>query len=92
VLPTPHASGDGSKVPVARPPLMPNTPCETQRPVTDLSAPIGAGPQQIQTNLKAPGAALRAQNAGLLELSQLASQTKQQGLGIRFARKLPGRK
>jgi phospholipid/cholesterol/gamma-HCH transport system substrate-binding protein len=95
VQPTPppqHASGDGSKVPVARPPLMPNTACETQRPVTDLSAPIGAGPQQIQTNLKAPGAALRAQNAGLLELSQLASQTKQQGLGLRFARKLPGRK
>jgi ABC-type transporter Mla subunit MlaD len=91
-LPAPHASGDGSKVPVARPPLKPNTPCETQAPISDLSAPIGAGPQPIQTNLNAPGAALRARSAGLLELSQIESQAKQQGLGVRFASKLPGRK
>ena len=92
VTPTPHPSGDGSTVPVSRPPLMPNTPCETQAPITDLSAPVGAGPQQIQTNLSAPGAALRARSAGLLALSLVESQAKQQGLGVRFASKLPGRK
>jgi hypothetical protein len=92
VTPTPHPSGDGSTVPVSRPPLMPNTPCETQAPITDLSAPVGAGPQQIQTNLSALGAALRARSAGLLALSLVESQAKQQGLGVRFASKLPGRK
>jgi hypothetical protein len=91
-MPALHASGDGSKVPVSRPPLMPGTACETQQAITDLSAPIGGGPKPIATNLNAPGAKLRAQSAGLIELSQLESQAKQQGLSIKFSKNVAGAK
>jgi len=86
--PAPHSSGDGAKVSVLRPPLMPNVPCETQPAITEAalnSAQTGAGPQPIATNLSAPGAALRQQSAGLIELAQLEQQARQQGLGVRFA-------
>ncbi|HUE26063.1 MAG TPA: hypothetical protein VMP89_04765, partial [Solirubrobacteraceae bacterium] len=87
-LPALHNSGDGAKVPVSRPPLKPNVPCETQQPITNLSAPSGAAPQPVSTPVSAPGAALRRQSAGLLELAQLEQQAKQQHLGIRFTRSL----
>jgi ABC-type transporter Mla subunit MlaD len=89
-LPALHNSGDGATVPVSRPPLKPNVPCETQQPINDLSAPVGAGPQPVATSVSAPGAALRRQSAGLIELSQLAQQAKRQGLGIRFSHKVAG--
>ena len=89
-LPALHNSGDGAKVPVSRPPLKPNVPCETQQPITDLSAPSGAGPQPVSTSVSAPGAALRQQSAGLIELAQLEQQARQQGLGLRFSRTVGG--
>ncbi len=89
-LPALHNSGDGAKVPVSRPPLQPNVPCETQQPISDLSAPSGAAPQPVSAPVSAPGAALRRESAGLIELSQLEQQVKQQRLGIRFTRKVAG--
>jgi phospholipid/cholesterol/gamma-HCH transport system substrate-binding protein len=86
--PAPHNSGDGAKVPVSRPPLMPNVPCETQPAITESelnNAPTGNGPSPVATNLSAPGAALRQQSAGLIELAQLEQQARQQGLAVRFA-------
>jgi phospholipid/cholesterol/gamma-HCH transport system substrate-binding protein len=59
------------------PPLEPNTPCETQAPITDLSAATGGPPPQQSTNLSAPGASLRwasAAEAALPEIQSLASQ------------------
>ena len=41
------------------PPLRPDVPCETQPPITDLTAATGGPPQQQSSNLSAPGAALR---------------------------------
>lgn len=57
------------------PPLQPGVPCETQAPITDLSAPTGGPPQQRPSNLSAPGAALRwtsAATAAIPVLRQLA--------------------
>jgi ABC-type transporter Mla subunit MlaD len=88
-LPAPHNSGDGAKVPVSRPPLRPDVPCETQPPITDLSAPTGAGPQQINTSLDAPGAKERAQSAGLIELGQVEKQAAQQHLGLKIDNFIP---
>jgi hypothetical protein len=89
-LPALHNSADGAKVPVSRPPLKPGVPCETQQPITDLSAASGAAPQPVSTSVSAPGAKLRQQSAGLLALAQLEQQAKQQGLGMRFSRKVSG--
>jgi hypothetical protein len=86
-LPKPHPSGDGAPANVSRPPLQPNVPCETQPAITDLSAPQGPAPQQTQASVSGPAALLRQQSAGLLELQQLATQAKQQGLSVRFVRK-----
>jgi phospholipid/cholesterol/gamma-HCH transport system substrate-binding protein len=88
-LPGSHPSGDGSKVNVARPPLKPGVPCETQKAITQQElndAPTGSGPQQIATNLSAPGAALRAQSAGLIQEAQLQQQAKQQGMHLSFGK------
>ena len=90
-IPAPHASGDGATVAVSRPPLEPNVPCETQPQINSLYAPVGAGPQPVATSVSGPAALLRRQSAGLLELVQLASQAKQQGLSVRFVPHLPGR-
>jgi phospholipid/cholesterol/gamma-HCH transport system substrate-binding protein len=87
-LPAPHSSGDGAKVDVSRPPLEPNVPCETQQPITSLAAPTGAAPQQVSAPVSTPAAKLRQESAGLVELSQLETQLKQQGLGVRFTRKI----
>ncbi|HTU87328.1 MAG TPA: MlaD family protein [Solirubrobacteraceae bacterium] len=61
------------------PPLEPDVPCETQQPITDLSAPTGGPPAQesSDSSLTAPGASLRwdsAAAAALPEISQLAGQ------------------
>ncbi len=59
------------------PPLQPNVPCETQQPITDLSAPTGGPPQQMSSSLSAPGASLRwtsAAAAAIPEIQQLAAQ------------------
>jgi ABC-type transporter Mla subunit MlaD len=88
--PAPHPSGDGSQVSVSRPPLEPNVPCETQAPITDLSAPAGGAPQQVSASTSSPAALARRQSAGLLELAQLAQQTKQAGLGMRITPKIAG--
>ena len=62
-----------------RPPLHPNTPCETQS-VPDLYSPSGLPPNQVKTNLSAPGAAARFQ-ASSKDLIRLASGLlKSQGL------------
>jgi phospholipid/cholesterol/gamma-HCH transport system substrate-binding protein len=87
-LPAPHTSGDGAPAQVSRPPLQPNVPCETQPPITDLTAPVGGGPQPVATSVGGPAALARQQSAALLEFGQLATQAKQQGLSIRFSRKL----
>ena len=42
-----------------RPPLERGVPCESQPPITNLSAPVSAPPQQVSNNLSAPGAKLR---------------------------------
>lgn len=88
-LPAPHTSGDGAKAPVSRPPLQPTVPCETQPPITDLSAPVGAGPQPISTSASDPAAKARQESAGLIELGQLMKQAKQQGLTVRMTNQLP---
>ena len=87
-LPAAHPSGDGAKVPVNRPPIKPTVPCETQTAIsqTELNnAPVGNGPPQVHTSLSAPGARLRAQSAGLIQIAQLEQQGKQQGFSVRFA-------
>jgi ABC-type transporter Mla subunit MlaD len=59
------------------PPLRPDVACETQQPVTDLTAATGGPPQQQSSNLSAPGAALRwtSAAAAIPQLQQLASQS-----------------
>jgi ABC-type transporter Mla subunit MlaD len=60
------------------PPLQPNVPCETQQPITDLSAPTGGPPAQQSSSLAAPGASLRwtsAATAAIPQLQQLAAQS-----------------
>lgn len=91
-VPAAHPSGDGAPVPVSRPPLKENVPCETQQPLnkdSQLYAPIGAGPQPISTNLDAPGAKERQESAGLIELANLERQLKQQGLGFGLTNQIP---
>jgi ABC-type transporter Mla subunit MlaD len=88
-VPALHNSGDGAPAPVSRPPLKPNVPCETQPAITDLTAPIGAGPSPVSTSLDAPGAKERQQSEGLLELSQLMQQVKQEHLGFHFSSTMP---
>jgi hypothetical protein len=92
-LPAPHPSGDGAPVPVSRPPIEPNVPCETQPTITEsgIQAPTGAGPQPISTSLDSPGAKERAQSAGLIELGQLMHQAQQQHLATKFVQSLPGK-
>jgi phospholipid/cholesterol/gamma-HCH transport system substrate-binding protein len=60
------------------PPLQPNVPCETQAPITDLSAPSQGPPSTVSSSLAAPGASLRwtsAAAAAIPQLQQLASQS-----------------
>jgi hypothetical protein len=65
--PAPHTSGDGAKVPVSRPPLKPNVPCETQPAITGSvlnNAAQGPTPQPVQgATSSATGAALDRSSA-----------------------------
>ena len=88
-LPALHTSGDGARVPVSRPPLKPTVPCETQPAIsqTELNdAPTGHGPSPVTTSASDPAAKARAQSAGLIELSNLIRQARQQHLNIKFGR------
>jgi hypothetical protein len=64
------------------PPLQPNVPCETQPPITDLSTPTGGPPQQMSSNLSAPGASLRWTSAATAALSQIQKLASQDGLRL----------
>jgi ABC-type transporter Mla subunit MlaD len=90
-MPAPHPSGDGATVPVVRPPLMPNVPCETQPPITqnDLQAPVGNGPQPIQNPAPTPAIQQLEQATAQAAIAQLAAQAKQQGLTLNLTDKLP---
>ncbi len=63
-----------------RPPLMPNVPCETQAPITDLSAPVATPPTQVASDLSAPGASLRSQSAARAAAGLAKDLAAQQGL------------
>jgi phospholipid/cholesterol/gamma-HCH transport system substrate-binding protein len=71
-----------------RPPLQPNVACETQQQITDLSAPAGPPPQQVSSDLGAPGASLRWRSAAADALGVLRDVTRQQGLGLNVPQKL----
>jgi hypothetical protein len=64
------------------PPLQPNVPCETQQPITDLSAPTGGPPQQQSSNLAAPGASLRWTSAATAAIGQIQQLAAQNGLKL----------
>ena len=60
----------------------PNVPCETQPPITDLSAPTGGPPQQQSSNLSAPGASLRWTSAATAAIPQIQQLAAQDGLKL----------
>ncbi len=64
------------------PPLEPNVPCETQQPITDLTAATGGPPQQESSNLSAPGANLRWDSAASSALGQISNLAGQDGLKL----------
>lgn len=68
-----------------RPPLEPHVPCETQPPITSLSAPSGGPISSITTSLAAPGAALRFRSAAQATIATVRSQVKQQGLHVKVS-------
>jgi phospholipid/cholesterol/gamma-HCH transport system substrate-binding protein len=63
-----------------RPPLHPNTPCETQAPITTLSTPPSGPIKSISTNTTAPGASLRWTSAVAAAISQYSNQANSEGL------------
>jgi phospholipid/cholesterol/gamma-HCH transport system substrate-binding protein len=71
-----------------RPPLHPNTPCETQT-VPDLYSPSGLPPNQIQTNLSAPGAASRFQDSEEDLVGEVSSILKGQSLSQLVSKVVP---
>jgi ABC-type transporter Mla subunit MlaD len=73
-----------------RPPLMPNVPCETQAPITDLSAPVTAPPTQVASDLSAPGAAARWRSAAQVTAGLIKDIGQQQGLKVNIPRSLLG--
>ena len=88
VQPAEHSSGDGATVPVSRPPLEPNVPCETQPAITEsgIQSPIGSGPQQIKTSI-APAVQQILNRAIAQQVApQIQSTAKSQGLGFRLTR------
>jgi hypothetical protein len=64
------------------PALQPNTPCETQQPITDLTAATGGPPTQMSSNLSAPGAALRWTSAAAAAIPQIQKLAGQDGLSL----------
>jgi len=71
-----------------RPPLHPNTPCETST-VPDLYSPSGLPPNQIQTNLSAPGAATRFQASEEDLIGQVSKLLKGEGLSQAVSHAVP---
>ena len=57
-------------------------PCETQQPITDLSASTGGPPAQESSNLAAPGADLRWDSAAASGLGQISNVAGQNGLKL----------
>jgi hypothetical protein len=57
-------------------------PCETQPPITDLSAPTGGPPAQQSSSLAAPGASLRWTSAAAAAIPQLQQIAGQNGLKL----------
>jgi phospholipid/cholesterol/gamma-HCH transport system substrate-binding protein len=68
-----------------RPPLHSGIPCETQAPITDLSAPAGPPLKQAATDLSAPGAALRWKSAAQATVGLVRDIAKQQGTSVTLA-------
>jgi virulence factor Mce-like protein len=71
-----------------RPPLHPNTPCETQT-VPDLFSPSGLPPNQIQTNLASPGAASRYAASAQDLIAQVTGLLKAQGVSSAVSKATP---
>jgi ABC-type transporter Mla subunit MlaD len=103
-LPPPHNSGDGAPASVARPPLKPNVPCETQPPITDMTAQEGPAPQQIgggsSSGLPVPLPGLPGLPGGLPALksqivkqsiAQIKAEAHKEGLGFKLVNKVPGK-
>ncbi len=88
VMPAEHTSGDGATVPVSRPPLKPNVPCETQPAITQagIQSPVGAGPKQIQTSISPPVLGILQTAIKQQLLPQLAQIGKAQGLKVRLGK------
>ena len=84
VMPAQHASGDGAQVPVSRPPLKPNVPCETQPAITEdgIQSPVGAGPKQINTSVNSGVQGILQTAINQTLLPQLARIGKAQGLNV----------
>jgi ABC-type transporter Mla subunit MlaD len=93
-LPAEHGSPDHPQVPVHRPPLQPNVPCETQPAISQTNlndAPTGTGPQQIHSSLDAPGAMARSKAADQIAIAILQKEAKDQGFGFKVSGKAPGK-
>ncbi|HWC85169.1 MAG TPA: MlaD family protein [Solirubrobacteraceae bacterium] len=71
-----------------RPPLHPNTPCETQT-VPDLYSPAGLPPNQITTGLSGPGAAARYQASAKDLLGVVSGMLGSQGLPSLVSKVVP---
>jgi ABC-type transporter Mla subunit MlaD len=85
-----HNSGDGAPAQVSRPPLKETVPCENQPQISEAelnSAQTGAPPQQVQTSQTPAGLALQ-RSAALIELQQVVTQARQQGLSVHFPKDL----
>ncbi len=65
-----------------RPPLRSGVPCETQAPITDLSAPAGPPLKQLATDLSSPGAALRWKSAATAAIGAIGNEVRAQGLKL----------
>jgi virulence factor Mce-like protein len=64
------------------PPLKENVPCETQAPITDLTAAPGGPIAQIRTGLGSPAARARWASAVKVALNMLVSNARSQGLRV----------
>jgi virulence factor Mce-like protein len=71
-----------------RPPLEPDTPCETQT-VPDLYSPAGLPPNQIQTNLSGTGAASRFQASEQDLIGEVSKIVKGEGLTQAISQAVP---
>ena len=84
-MPAEHNSGDGAPVPVSRPPIKPDVPCETQPAITEagIQAPVGAGPKQINTSTPTAAQQILQTAINQTVVPQLRSMAKSEGLGFR---------